>query len=138
MIRVLVAFGLFVFLFATAVAAWMGANRQLGEAWASCMTEMKLEEKLAQQRSAAEVTRLIADTVDCADARKGWLASLFYGRDALLERYAEKLRLAAAAQQQMEEEFGRYEQQREEYMNDYEAQRNLLEFRQGAHQGGRD
>lgn len=135
MLRVMIAFVLFVFLLVLAVSAWVGANRQLGEAWAACVSEMGVEARLSGTQSVSEVTTLIADTVDCADERKGFLAGLFYGRNAILERYAEKLRLAAIAQQKMEDQLREIEQDRNELLNDYEAERNLEEFRRGAYQG---
>lgn len=139
MVRVLVAFGMLIFALVLGLGMWHMANRQLAEAWTQCEVELNVQERVGAAISGAELTRLLAETVECADRRKGALASLFFGRDALLDRYAQKLRRSAALQAEAEERYRKeYEeemQDRQDAINDYEAEYNLQQFREGVYRG---
>lgn len=137
MIRVLIAFGLLVFVIVLMISVFFAANRQLADAWATCMVDLRIEERARNSEYGADVTALLAETVDCVDERKGFLAGLFFDTNDGLDRYEAKIRAMAEMQRRTETEVRQFEEEYRTLQDDYESQQNLQQFREDAWRGGK-
>lgn len=137
MIRVLIAFGLLLFMIVLVISVFFAANRQMGEAWATCMVDLRIEERVSNARYGADIAALIAETVDCVDQRKSFLAGLFFDANDGLDRYEAKIRAMAEMQRRAETEARQFEEEYRNLQNDYESQQSLQQFREDAWRGGK-
>lgn len=131
----LAAVGLLSILLLVAGLTWVAASRQLAATSAQCMTNLQYETRLGKASSPADVSRFFAEVVNCVDQHKTFLAGLFYDRDKALEKLEQQYRAVAAMQEEQLKDLKKYEEESKRRQNDWEAERNLQQFREGVYQG---
>lgn len=137
MIRVLIAFGLLVFVIVLMISVFFAANRQLGEAWSTCMTELRIEERARTSQYPSEVTALMAEAAGCVNQRKSFLAGLAFGGNEGFEHYESRIRAIMEMQQRTETGLREMQEDYRNMQSDHEAQQSLQQFREDAYRGGK-
>lgn len=131
----LAAVGLLFILLLVLGLTWVAASRQLAATTTQCMTDLHYETRLGKTATPVDLTRFLADVVNCVDQRKTFLAGLFFNRDDSLKKLEQQYRALADVQQEQFKDVEKYQKEMEKRQNDWEAERNLQQFRQGIYQG---
>lgn len=131
----LAGIGVLCILFLVVGIAWVAASRQLAETSAQCAADTQYEVRAGKLAKPADISRFFADLVNCVDQRKTFLSGLFFNHDDALKKLEQQYRILADLQQEQFKDVEKYQQQLEKAQNDWEAERNLQQFRQGVYQG---